>query len=215
MIAAVFDVDRTLLPDTTAERLFLGFLIKERVLGMRAVLETVRFTAVRGRNNPLMAIRRHRPYLRGARVEQISELGARCFEETIRPRLAGRGIERVQRHLRDGHQPVLLSGSLPQIIVPMAAALGVEHVICSRLEERGSRFTGRLVGPHPYGGGKALLIQRFASDLKIELQRSFCYADHHSDESVLSLFGHPVCINPNERLRLIAQRLGWPIEEFR
>jgi len=215
MIAAVFDVDRTLLPDTTAERLFLSYLIRERVLGIRAILETVRFVSVRGRNSPLMATRRHRPYLRGTNVDVISELGARCFEEKIRPRLAGSGIERVQRHLREGHQPVLLSGSLPQIILPMAAALGVEHVICSRLEERGSRFTGRLVGPHPYGGGKVLLIQRFASDFKIELQRSFCYADHHSDEPVLSLFGHPVCINPNERLRLIAQRLGWPIEEFR
>ena len=215
MIAAVFDVDRTLLPDTTAERLFLSYLIKERVLGIRAIVETLRFVSVKGRNSPLMATRRHRPYLRGTRVELIAELGARCFDEKIRPRLASSGVERVQRHLREGHQPVLLSGSLPQIIVPMAVALGVEHVICSTLEERANRFTGRLVGPHPYGGGKVLLIRRFASDFKIELHRSFCYADHHSDEPVLSLFGHPVCINPNERLQLIAQRLGWPIEEFR
>jgi len=215
MIAAVFDVDRTLLPDTTAERVFLSYLIKERVIGFRSLLETVRFIAVKGRNNPVMATRRHRPYLRGTRVELINELGARCFEEKIRPRLSARGVERVQRHLKDGHQPVLLSGSIPQIIGPMAATLGVEHVICSNLESDGDRFTGRLIGPHPYGGGKVLLIQRFANEFRIELQRSFCYADHHTDEPVLSLFGHPVCINPNERLRLIAQRLGWPIEEFR
>ncbi len=215
MIAAVFDVDRTLLPDTTAERLFLSYLIKERVIGARALIETLRFVAVRGRNSPIRSVRRHRPYLRGTHVELVSELGARCFEEKIRPRLSSKGIERVQRHLQDGQEPVLLSGSIPQVIGPMAAALGVQHVICSNLESRGERFTGRLIGPHPYGGGKVLLIQRFANEFKIELQRSFCYADHHSDEPVLSLFGHPVCINPNERLRLIAQRLGWPIEEFR
>lgn len=215
MIAAVFDVDRTLLPNTTAERLFLSYLIKERVVGVRSLLETLRFVAVKGRNSPIRATRRHRPYLRGTSVDVVSELGARCFEEKIRPRLSARGVERVQRHLRDGHHPVLLSGSIPQVIGPMAAALGVEHVICSNLESRGERFTGRLIGPHPYGGGKVLLIQRFAKEFKIELQRSFCYADHDSDEPVLSLFGHPVCINPNERLRLIAQRLGWPIEEFR
>jgi putative phosphoserine phosphatase/1-acylglycerol-3-phosphate O-acyltransferase len=215
MIAAVFDVDRTLLPDTTAERLFLSYLVKERAVGARALFETLRFMAVKGRTNPVMATRRHRPYLRGARVELITDLGARCFEEKIRPRISRRGVERVQHHLRDGHQPVLLSGSIPQVIRPLADALGVEHVICSNLEARRDRFTGRLIGPHPYGGGKVLLIQRFANEFKIELQRSFCYADHHSDEPVLSLFGHPVCINPNERLRLIAQRLGWPIEEFR
>lgn len=215
MIAAVFDVDRTLLPDTTAERLFLSYLIQERVIGLRALLETVRFTMVEGRSSPIRATRRNRPYFRGTSVEQINALGARCFEERIRPRLSRVGIERVRRHQQEGHQPVLLSGSIPQIIGPMAVELGIEHVICSRLEERGNRFTGRLVGPHPYGGGKVLLIQRFAADFKIELRRSFCYADHHSDESVLSLFGHPVCINPNERLRLIAQRLGWTVEEFR
>lgn len=215
MIAAVFDVDRTLLPDTTAERVFLRYLIGERALGVRALIETLRFVAVKGRNDPIRSTRRHRPYLRGTRVELISELGARCFEEKIRPRLSNSGIECIQRHLDDGHKPVLLSGSIPQIIGPMAESLGVEHVICSTLESREDRFTGRLIGPHPYGGGKVLLIQRFASEFKIELQRSFCYADHDSDEPVLSLFGHPVCINPNERLRLVAQRLGWPIEEFR
>lgn len=215
MIAAVFDIDRTLLPDTTAERLFLTYLIRERVIGLRSILETLRFMAVKGRNNPLVATRRHRPYLRGARADLISELGAACFEEKIRPRLSRQGIDRVQRHVQDGHEAVLLSGGIPQVVRPLATALGVQHVICSNLETRGDRFTGRLVGPHPYGGGKVLLIQRFASDFKIELQRSFCYADHHSDEPVLRLFGHPVCINPNERLRLIAQRLGWPIEEFR
>ncbi len=215
MIAAVFDVDRTLLPDTTAERIFLSYLIRERVVGLRGLVETARFIAVKGRNNPIKATRRHRPYLRGTSVDQIAELGARCFEERIRPRLSRAGVQRIQSHVREGHQPVLLSGSIPQLIGPMAAALGVEHVICSTLEARGDRFTGRLIGPHPYGGGKVLLIQRFARDFKIELQRSFCYADHHSDEPVLSLFGHPVCINPNERLRLIAHRLGWSIEEFR
>jgi HAD superfamily hydrolase (TIGR01490 family) len=215
MIAAVFDVDRTLLPDTTAERVFLSYLIRERAVGFRSLLRTVRFIAVEGRHDPIRSTRRHRPYLRGASVEQISQLGARCFEERIKPRMSLSGIERVQRHLREGHQPVLLSGSIPQLIAPMANALGVEHVICSTLEQRDDRFTGRLIGPHPYGGGKVMLIQRFARDFKIELQRSFCYADHHSDEPVLSLFGHPVCINPNERLRLIAQRVGWSIEEFR
>lgn len=215
MIAAVFDVDRTLLPDTTAERLFMSYLIKERVIGLRALLETLRFAMVEGRSDPIRAARRHRPYFRGAPVDQLTNLGARCFEERIWPRLSRRGVERIRRHQQQGHQPVLLSGSIPQVIGPMAASLGIEHVLCSRLEERGNRFTGRLVGPHPYGGGKVLLIQRFAADFKIELQRSFCYADHHSDEPVLSLFGHPVCINPNERLRLIAQRLGWTVEEFR
>ncbi|HET9016321.1 MAG TPA: HAD-IB family hydrolase [Thermomicrobiaceae bacterium] len=215
MIAAVFDVDRTLLPDTTAERLFLRYLIRERVLGARAALETMRFVAVRGWPHPIRAVRANRPYLGGQRVAGMTELGARCYDEVIRPRLAGAGIERVRDHAARGHRTVLLSGSLPFVLKPMADALGVDDVICSQLADRNQRLTGRLLGPHPYGSAKALLVRRLAEERQIDLGQSFCYADHHTDVGMLRLFGHPVCINPNDRLRSVAQRLGWPIEEFR
>lgn len=215
MIAAVFDVDRTLLPGTTAERLFLRYLIRERVLGARAAIETLRFAVVRGEGDPVRAIRAHRPYFRGQRAAGMKELGRRCFEDVIRPRLAGSGIERVRYHLEAGHRTVLLSGSVPFVLQPMAVELGVDDLICSRLDEADGRLTGRLVGLHPYGAAKAALIRRFAEKERVELAASFCYADHHSDEGILGLFGHPVCINPTNRLRSIAQRLGWPVEEFR
>jgi HAD superfamily hydrolase (TIGR01490 family) len=215
VIAAVFDVDRTLLPDTTAERLFLGYLIHERVLGVRAALETLRFLAVRGRTSPIAATKRNRPYLRGQQASLLATLGARCFDEAIRPRLSARGVERVRWHTEHGHRVVLLSGSIPYVIEPMAQALGVEDVICSRLDERAQRLTGRIVGLHPYGAAKAMLIREFAGRFRIELDHSFCYADHHTDEHVLRLFGQPVCVNPNARLLRIAQRFSWPVEEFR
>src|SRR5690606_9787725 len=215
VIAAVFDVDRTLLPDTTAERLFLRFLLRERVLGARAAAETLRFLAVSGWRHPVRDLRAHRPWLRGQQEATMVALGARCFEEMIGPRLAKRGIERVRDHIQEGHQTVLLSGSLPYVLQPMARMLGVRHVICSQPATRNARLTGRLAGLAPYGAAKALLMRRFAEAAQIDLNQSFCYADHHTDEVVLRLFGHPVCINPNDRLYSIAQRLGWPVEEFR
>lgn len=215
MIAAVFDVDRTLLPGTTAERLFLRYLIRERVLGARAAIETLRFAAVRGGADPVRAIREHRPYFRGQRAVGMKELGRRCFQEVIQPRLASRGIERVRDHIEAGHRTILLSGSVPFVLQPMAHELGVDDLICSRIDIADGRLTGRLVGLHPYGAAKAALIRRFAEKERVDLDASFCYADHHSDEGILRLFGHPVCINPTDRLRGIAQRLGWPVEEFR
>lgn len=214
MIAAVFDVDRTLLPGTTAERIFIRYLLRERLLGARAAAETLRFLLLRSWPHPLRSLRAQRPWLSGQRVQTMVELGARCFEESIRPRLARRGIERVRYHLEAGHQTILLSGSLPFVLEPMAQMLGVNHLICSEPAVRGDRLTGRLAGLHPYGQAKALLIRRFAEETQINLRQSFCYADHHTDEGVLRLFGHPVCINPNDRLRQIAQRFGWPVEEF-
>lgn len=215
MIAAVFDVDRTLLPETTAERLFIRYLIEQRVLGFRAAVETLRFSMLHGWPNPVREVRRHRPYLRGQLSLAMAELGEGCFEQAIRPRLAAAGIERVRQHRVQGHHTVLLSGSLPFVLQPLAEAVGADETICSRMAERNGRLLGRLVGPHPYGVAKAALIQRFAEANAVDLASSYCYADHDSDAGVLQLFGHPICINPNDRLRAIAGRLGWPVEEFR
>ena len=104
-IGAVFDVDRTLLPGTTAERLFLRYLWEQRELGVREALVTAGFTLRHLRPTPsriVQSIRRHRPYLRGKDLAEMQQLGADCFARDIRPRLAARGIERSPRIGRKG-----------------------------------------------------------------------------------------------------------------
>jgi phosphoserine phosphatase len=123
-------------------------------------------------------------------------------------------LERLRQHRADGAMAVLLSGSLAELIEPMGEYVEAEVTIASRLRLAGSRIAGGLDGPHPYGTAKAALIQQLVQERAIELPASFCYADHHTDEPMLSLFGHPVCVNPSEQLRRLAQRHGWPVEEF-
>lgn len=214
MKAAVFDVDRTLLPGTTAERIFVRRLWREGELGWGQALAGLLFTVRRPRPSLVAEWRAYRPYLRGKDQGTIAELAQRCFAEEIRPRLAARGLERLRRHRAEGALTVLLSGSLAELIEPMRAEVGADLAIASRLRVIGDRLAGGLEGLHPYGQAKAALVRQLAHDWSIQLDASFCYADHHTDVPMLSLFGHPVCVNPTERLRLIAQHLGWPVEEF-
>jgi HAD superfamily hydrolase (TIGR01490 family) len=223
-IGAVFDVDRTLLPGTTAERLFLRYLWEQRELGVREALLTAGFTLRHLRPTPsriAQSIRRHRPYLRGKDLVEMQQLGADCFARDIRPRLARRGIETVAAHRAQGHTTVMLSGSLWFLLQPMAEFLGINHVIATRLAVkatgapgRGPKLTTRLEGLHPYGRAKALLIQRFADERKLNLAISYAYADHYTDAEMLALVGNPICVNPDDRLRKEAELRGWPIEAF-
>ena len=223
-IGAVFDVDRTLLPGTTAERLFLRYLWEKRELGVREALLTAGFTLRHLRPTPsriAQSIRRHRPYLRGKDLAEMQQLGADCFARDIRPRLAARGIAAVAAHRERGHTTVMLSGSLWFLLQPMAEFLGINHVIATRLAVkaatapgRGPKLTTRLEGPHPYGRAKALLIKRFADDRNLDLAASYAYADHYTDAEMLALVGNPICVNPDDRLRREAEARGWPIEAF-
>jgi HAD superfamily hydrolase (TIGR01490 family) len=223
-IGAVFDVDRTLLPGTTAERLFLRYLWEKRELGVREAVLTAGFALRHLRPTPsriVQSIRRHRPYLRGKDLAEMQQLGADCFARDIQPRLAARGIEAVAAHRAEGHTTVMLSGSLWFLLQPMAEFLGVNHVIATRLAVkaasvpgRGEKLTTRLEGPHPYGRAKALLIKRFADERHLDLAASFAYADHYTDAEMLALVGHPICVNPDARLRKEAEARGWRVEAF-
>jgi HAD superfamily hydrolase (TIGR01490 family) len=215
MTAAVFDVDRTLVPVTTTERIFIRYLLRKRVLGVGAVVRTGLFVL---RNmtkaSPFEAIRRQRAYLAGQDYEKMKALARRCFESDIRPRLSPAGLEAVRGHREQGHSVVLLSGSLDFLLEPLKEYLGADHLIAAQMEVVGGKLTGRIVGRHPYGSYKAELIRHFAEEHGVDFSKSYAYADHHSDHEVLKLFGSPVVVNPKAKMKEIAEREGWDVREF-
>jgi HAD superfamily hydrolase (TIGR01490 family) len=214
-VAAVFDVDNTLIPGISSERLFIRYLIRRRHFGPRAAYRTLAVMLRYARLGPFHTVRQHRPYLRGWPVARLEALGGEAFATAIRPRLSGRGVARVREHQAAGHLTALLSGAPPFLLAPLARFLGIEQVIGTPLAVVDGAYTGDLAGNHPYGPEKAALARRFAKAHDVALAASYAYADHHTDLAFLALFGHPVCVNPSPALRRQAARRGWPVEEFR
>ncbi|HUS16411.1 MAG TPA: HAD family hydrolase [Chloroflexia bacterium] len=214
-IAAVFDVDRTLIPHTTTERIFIRYLFRHRVLGLGTLARSAAYLLRQlPHMDPMEAIRRNRVYLAGQSVERLRKHALRCYETDIRPAISAAGRAAVQEHQREGHITVLLSGSLDFLLAPLQTELGADHLICTHMEEVRGRFTGRIAGEWPYGDTKALLIRHFAEAHGVNFDASYAYADHHSDEAVLALFGHPVVINPKPNMQAIATGRQWPTRQF-
>lgn len=213
-IGAVFDLDNTLLPGISAERLFVSFLITKRLLGTRAAAATFLMLLRYLRYGPARALRTHRPYLRGWEVARLRQLGEEAVATVIAPRLSPKGVGRMAEHVRAGHRTAIVSGSLPFLLGPLGRRLGAHVVIGSPLACEGSRYTGNLVGEHTYGLEKVVVTQRLARDERLDLARSYGYADHHSDAMFLALFGRPTCVNPTARLERIARARGWPTDAW-
>jgi HAD superfamily hydrolase (TIGR01490 family) len=215
LIAAVFDVDRTLVPVTTTERIFIRYLARQRVLGPVAVLRTMVFIAKQlVRTSPFETIRRRRAYLAGQPYEKMCRLARVCFESDIKPRISRAGLQAIQEHKAKGHSIVLLSGSLDFLLEPLREYVGADHLIAAHMEVVDGKLTGRIVGDYPYGSYKAALIRHFAEEHGLDFSQSYAYADHHTDHEVLQLFGNPVVINPRRRMQEIAEREGWPVKRF-
>lgn len=215
-IAAVFDVDRTLVHGTTTERIFIRYLLSRRVIGLPQLWHTIRYVVgALPKVEPMEAMRRQRVYLAGLPVRRVVDLAARCYRERIAPQVSAAGRAALAEHRAQGHLTVLLSGSLDFLLRPLQVDLGADHLIATHLEERGGRFSGRIAGPWPYGPTKALLIRHFAEAHGIAFQASTAYADHHSDVEVLELFGRPIVVNAKRGMAALAQGRGWEQREFR
>ncbi len=131
--------------------------------------------------------------------------------ETIYPEAR----ERIEWHRKQGHLVAIVSGSTRYVVEPIAAHLGVEHSIFTRLEVRDGRLTGRVVEPLCFEAGKIHWLRRLVEAECIDLAKSWFYTDSITDLPLLEIVGHPVATNPDPRLYREARRRSWPIRIFR
>src|SRR5262249_18290100 len=133
----------------------------------------------------------------------------------IRPYVYPAMVATVEAHRRAGHVPVILSSATRYLAEPLAADLGIEHMLVTQLLVREGHFTGEAVRPVCYGDGKTFWAERLAGTLGLALARSYFYTDSITDLPVLERVGEPRIVNPDPRLGRAAARRGWPIFRLR
>ncbi len=212
MIAAVFDVDWTILSDTSAERLFVRMLWRDGHLGWRDLIGML--VGVLKHLPDMTAARAERVYLRGRSVAEMEAVALACWQSQILPRLSPTALAAIEHHRQQGHAIVLLTGAPELLMRPLATYLKTDACLCSDLERDGDRYTGLTVPPYPYGPAKRAVLERFAAARGLDLAASWAYADSLTDLAVLERVGHPVVVNPDAPLRRLAARRGWPVERW-
>ena len=142
----------------------------------------------------------------------------RCHPRLPVPRFFAEAIERVVWHARQGHEIVFLSGTLEPLAQSVARALEAElaareitvtiRVLATRLEERGGKWTGRVLGEAMFGKAKARAAKQLAEEMCLDLEHCYAYGDSAKDEALLAATGSPTAVNPSPKLARIAKRRG-------
>ena len=65
-----------------------------------------------------------------------------------------------------------------------------------------------------YGEGKVVLAERLVAEHGLLLDDATFYSDSITDLPLLERVRTPVAINPDARLRRIAKKRGWRIEQW-
>ncbi|MGC3973310.1 MAG: HAD-IB family hydrolase [Nitrospira sp.] len=210
-IAALFDVDNTLLPGQASEVRFFRFLWKRGLVGWREVRNSIEWVLRCAPPVSLHPLRERKLYLAGKGAAEVEALAEEFCRTELCPRLSAQGLSRMDEHRRAGHHIVLVTGSLDFLIAPLASLLEVPTLLAARLEQQEQQFTGHVCAPLPYGPGKRELIARLTRDSGIDLAQSFAYGDSPGDVELLEMVGHPLVVNPIRGMDRIAQRNGWPM----
>jgi long-chain acyl-CoA synthetase len=111
-------------------------------MGVLAVARPVLYATHR-----VMATRLLHTVLRGVSRDRLDLLGEEFFEYFLKPRLKPAGVAKLQEVMAAGGDVVLVSQGLDHIMRPLAMHLGVERILCNRLDFRDGMATGRLIDP--------------------------------------------------------------------
>jgi len=216
-IAAFFDVDGTLTPEPSQERRFFRAVRRSRAIpianyflwGQEALRLLPHGIAAMVNGN-----KRHWSGVRSDRLSQ--QMGTIAFFEE--------GIERTAWHARQEHKIVLVTG-MPEPLARMVAramecelearGIGGELLVCAtQMEERGGKWTGRLLGEAVYGEEKFRAVRRVAQEHRIDLRSSHAYGNALLDRPMLAAVGHAYVVNPGRDLAAVANQRNWEIRRW-
>ena len=113
---------------------------------------------------------------------------------------------------RAAGRPIVLATTSPyDLVKPFADRLGLDDVVATRYGvSPDGTYDGTLDGPFVWSAGKLAAITEWADRNGVDLAESYAYSDSVYDTPMLAAVGHPVVVNPDPRMVLVAAARRWP-----
>lgn len=219
--AVFFDLDRTLIPGSSLFLLARGLHERHFYRGddlVRFAWQQLLFRV--GGTERQAGLDRSRSaaleFVRGRRRPELEALAREIAGERIVPQVYPGMAMLIERHRSEGHLTFVATAAPEELAAIVAESLGMNGALGTSAEVDGSdRYSGRLRGPVLHGAAKAKAVQDHATASGIDLGASTAYSDSIHDLPMLELVGRPQVVNPDRRLREVAQERGWPVHELR
>ena len=120
-------------------------------------------------------------------------------------------LDALKSHKAAGTDIVLVSGSLIELLSPLASELDIKFVIATKLETKKKLFTGKILPPQIIGEGKAFAVRNFLEKNGCRAENCHAYGDHISDLPMLETVGIKHVIKGDPELEKIANCRKWDI----
>jgi HAD superfamily phosphoserine phosphatase-like hydrolase len=127
--------------------------------------------------------------------------------ELIRPEIQNE----ISEHRKNNGKLIILSSAMPYLCEPISKYLGMDDVVCSKLQTKDGVFTGKPDGKLVFGKEKKVRMNAYCVKFNLPLETAWYYGDAFTDRFVLNAVANPVCVKPELKLGRLAKRNGWKI----
>lgn len=211
--AAIFDLDRTLLAGASgavySDAMKASGFATHSIPGEKLLYGL--FNAI-GENLPSMALARQAARLAAGRSrEQMQRAGAAAAPELV-TMIQPFAWPLFEEHRAAGRKLVMATTTPYDLVKPLADALEFDAVLATRygVADDGA-FDGTLDGPFVWSAGKLAAVRTWAAEHGVDLRQSYAYSDSFFDSPLLGAVGHPVVVNPDPSMLVMATLRRWPI----
>ena len=140
------------------------------------------------------------------------------MRERIVPNIPQAALELLAKHRDAGDLIVLTTATNRFLTEPIAAYLGVEHLIATEPECIDGRFTGNYVGILNMREGKVKRLDEWLVERGygwLDFSETWFYSDSRNDIPLLDRVSRPVAVDPDDTLAAHARVRGWPVLRLR
>lgn len=181
---AAFDVDGTLTTRDCVVPFMRSVTGARRIVPRLGVRPDRLLPVLAGRDRDRLKALAAAAAFRGKRYDDLNTAGA-SFAQMVHDRwLRSDTLATLQRHREDGDRTVLVSASFEVYLRPLAALLGVDEVLATRLDVRDGIMTGGLDGPNCRGPEKVVRLHSWLGDRSAV--RLVAYGDSAGDREMLA-----------------------------
>jgi HAD superfamily hydrolase (TIGR01490 family) len=214
---AIFDLDNTLIADDS-DYLWGQFLVDQGIVdkaqyenanakfyddyqqGTLDIVEFLNFSLRPLADNP---------------VEQLYQWRTQFIEQIITPILLKPAQQLVDKHRDRGDTLLVITATNRFVTEPIVQLYGIDNLLATSPEFINGQYTGGFIGVPCFREGKVTLLQEWLKNSTETLEDSWFYSDSHNDLPLLNLVDHPVAVDPDEKLAVVAKQGNWSMISLR
>lgn len=209
----IFDLDGTIIPNPSSEKLFLFWLIVHRYIGIKQIWQAALFIFKWFFHFKDEIFVRNKAYLYDLPVDKITTAARSFTTQKLLPKIRAEMRQKIEKHHAAADIVILLTGTLEPIAQIFAEHLKFDEYYSNQCVIRDNRFTNSPPTQQPYREEKLTITQKICAKHKIAINTITTYANSIHDLHLLEAVGAPITVTPDKKLRRIARERGWEIME--